>query len=91
MLSVYALLCAAAVARGDCSVDNAIDVIRMPDAANELNCLEDTVVTLAALAIQPNGGEYWKVVCARPGNIEIEIARRNRSLEQTPSVDYRRG
>jgi hypothetical protein len=40
MLSVYALLCAAAVARGDCSVDNAIDVIRMPDAANELNCLK---------------------------------------------------
>ena len=91
MLSVYALLCAAAVARGDCSVDNAIDVIRMPDAANELNCLEDTVVTLAALAIQPNSGEYWKVVCARPGKIEIEIARHNRSLEQTPSVDYRRG
>jgi hypothetical protein len=42
----------------------------MPDAANELNCLEDTVVTLAALAIQPNGGDIWKVVCARQGRLK---------------------
>jgi hypothetical protein len=76
MVSVFALLCAATVARGDCSVDNAIDVIRLPDAANELSCLRDTMATLAPLAIQPDSGEYWKIVCAQPGKLEIEIARR---------------
>jgi hypothetical protein len=78
MLSVYALLCAATVARGDCSVDNAVDVVRLPDSANEMNCLQDTMMTLASLAIQPEGGEYWKIVCAQPGKLEIEIARRHR-------------
>ena len=76
MVSVFALLCAATVARSDCSVGNAIDVIRLPDTANELSCLQDTMVTLAPLAVQPDSGEYRKIVCAQPGKLEIEIARR---------------
>jgi hypothetical protein len=75
MVSVFALLCAATVARSDCSVGNAIDVLRLPDTANELSCLQDTMATLASLAIQPGSGEYWKIVCAQPGKLEIEIAR----------------
>jgi hypothetical protein len=77
MISVYALLCAASVAGSDCSVENAIDVIRMPDAENELNCLEGTMMTLAQLAIQPGAGEYWKVICKPPGQIDVDVARRH--------------
>jgi hypothetical protein len=79
MVSVVALLCAATMAQSDCSVDNAIDVIRLPDATSELNCMQGTMTTLAALGIQPTNGEYWKIVCARSEKMEIEIARRHRS------------
>jgi hypothetical protein len=78
MVSVVALLCAATMAQSDCSVDNAIDVIRLPEATSELNCMQGTMATLAALAIQPINGEYWKIVCARPEQMEIEIAKRRR-------------
>jgi hypothetical protein len=78
MVSVVALLCAATMAQSDCSVDNAIDVIRLPNATSELNCMQGTMATLAALAIQPTNGEYWKIVCARPEKMEIEIAKRHR-------------
>jgi hypothetical protein len=78
MVSVAALLCAATMGQSDCSVDNAIDVIRLPDTTSELNCMQGTVATLAALAIQPTNGEYWKIVCARPEKVEIEIAKRHR-------------
>jgi hypothetical protein len=79
MVSVVALLCAAMMAQSDCSVDNAIDVIRLPDATSELNCVQGAMATLASLAIQPTNGEYWKIMCARPEKIELDIARRNRS------------
>jgi hypothetical protein len=79
MVSVVALLCAAMMAQSDCSVDNAIDVIRLPDATSELDCMEGAMATLASLAIQPTNGEYWKIRCARPEEIEIDIARRNHS------------
>src|SRR6185295_11237083 len=52
MVSVVALLCAATMAQSDCSVDNAIDVIRLPDSGNEVGCLQDAIATLASLAIQ---------------------------------------
>jgi hypothetical protein len=79
MVSVVALLCAATIAQSDCSVDNAIDVIRLPDATSEMNCAQGTMATLATLAIQPTNGEYWKIICARPEKIDIDIARRHRS------------
>jgi aryl carrier-like protein len=79
MVSVVALLCAATMAQSDCGVDNAIDVIRLPDATSELNCVQGAMVTLASLAIQPTNGEYWKIMCARPEKIELDIARRHRS------------
>jgi hypothetical protein len=79
MVSVVALLCAATITQSDCGVDNAIDVIGLPDATSELNCMQGAIATLASLAIQPIIGEYWKIICARPEKIEIEIARRHRS------------
>jgi hypothetical protein len=66
MISVIALLCAATVARGECAPENAIDVIHFPDAATELACMQDSMATLAALAIRAGPGEYWKVICAAP-------------------------
>jgi hypothetical protein len=63
MVSVYVLLCAAALLRGQCTEATAIDVIRLPDADNELACLRGSMMTLGPLAIQPEAGEYWKVVC----------------------------
>jgi hypothetical protein len=79
MVSVVALLCAAMIAQSDCSVDNAIDVIRLPDATSELNCVQGAMATLASLAIQPANGEYWKIMCARPEKTQLDIARRYRS------------
>jgi hypothetical protein len=79
MVSVVALLCAATMAQGDCSVDSAIDVIRLPDATSELNCMEGAMATLASLAIQSTNGEYWKIVCARSEKIEMDITRRHRA------------
>jgi hypothetical protein len=65
MVSVYALLCAASLLRGDCTPATAIDVVRMPDAENELSCLRDSMTTLAGLAIPPTAGDYWKIICDR--------------------------
>lgn len=67
MIKVVALLCAATIPRGECTSQNAIDVIQMPDAANELVCMRDSMMTLAALAIRARPDEYWTVVCMAPG------------------------
>lgn len=64
MISVYALLCAATLLRSDCTPATAIDVVRMPDAENELSCLRNSMMTLGQLAIRPEADEYWKIVCA---------------------------
>jgi hypothetical protein len=66
MISVVARLCAAGIARADCTQENAIDVVAMGRAANELSCMQDSMMTLASLAIQARPNEYWKVVCVGP-------------------------
>jgi hypothetical protein len=66
MVSVVALLCAAGIARADCTQDNAMDVVAMGHAANELSCMQDSMMTLASLAVQARPNEYWKVVCVAP-------------------------
>lgn len=63
MVSVIALLCAAAIARSDCSRQNAIDVVTLAEETDEPACLRDGMMILAALAIRAGSGEYWKVVC----------------------------
>jgi hypothetical protein len=74
MVSVYALLCAATLLRSECTTATAIDVIRLPDANNELACLRDSMLTLAPLAIQPEAGEYWKVVCTNESRDLANVA-----------------
>ena len=74
MVSVVALLCAAIIPRSDCMGHNAIDVIQMGDAANEIVCMRDSMMTLASLAIRAGSDEYWKVVCMAadaPGSLLV--------------------
>jgi hypothetical protein len=66
MVSVVALLCAAGSAPAECAQDNAIDVVAMGHAANELSCMQDSMMTLGALAVQAGPNEYWKVMCIGP-------------------------
>jgi hypothetical protein len=82
MVSVYALICAATVAQSVCSVENAVDIIRLPNVSDSLDCLQGAMMTLAGLAFQPTEGEYWKVICKPSGEIERQIVRR---FEQPPT------
>jgi hypothetical protein len=68
MVSVYALLCAAALLRSDCTPATAIDVVRMPDAESGTSCLRHAMLTVAQLAVQPAAGEYWEIVCSDAGS-----------------------
>jgi hypothetical protein len=57
MISVVALLCAAGIAPAKCTRDNAIDVVAMSHAANELFCMQDS----SCIAGGPGGAaEYWR-------------------------------
>jgi hypothetical protein len=90
MVSVYALLCAATLLRSECTTATAIDVIRMPDADNELACLRNSMMTVAPLAIQPEAGEYWKVVCITGGGRQANVAEAQSDLSvvlHAPQVD----
>jgi hypothetical protein len=83
MVSVVALLCATAIARADCTQDNAIDVIPMGHAANDLSCMQDSMMTLAALAVTAGPSEYWKVVCVGPQKPNpVMVGQRDDSQDQ---------
>jgi hypothetical protein len=70
VISVYVLLCAAHLAAGQCTSVNAIDVIRFPDVGDEMACVRESMVTIAALAIRAGPDESWKFVCVRPASAE---------------------
>jgi hypothetical protein len=70
----HALLCAVGLAGSECSPENAIDVICLPDVANEMACMQDSMTTLAALTIRAGPDEYWKVVCINRGSDLPSIA-----------------
>ena len=83
MVSVVALLCAAAIARSACTKENAIDVVKLSDSTNELSCMRESMLILAALAIRAGPGEYWKVVCEALATTEpMTTARHHGSEEQ---------
>jgi len=80
MVSVYVLLCTAQLAAAECSSVNAIDVIRFPDVSSEIQCMRDSMATIASLSITAGPGEYWKFVCVRPNSHEAtELAERARA------------
>ena len=65
MVSVFALPCATTIARSNCSMKNAIDVLKLSEATDELSCMRESMLVLAALAIRAGPDQYWKVICER--------------------------
>ena len=65
MVSVFALPCATTIARSNCSKENAIDVLKLSEATDELSCMRESMLVLAALAIRAGPDQYWKVICER--------------------------
>jgi hypothetical protein len=66
----------------------------LPDAADELSCMRDSMVTLAALAIRAGSDDYWKVVCrsqsatehvATDGTGDGEDRQNRRDANQLPA------
>jgi hypothetical protein len=76
MILVFALLCAAGISPADCTPTSAIDVVQLPDATNELMCLQVGMSTVASLAIQPGPGEYWKFICTSDSKSVVARAQR---------------
>ena len=70
MVWVFALLCSTYLAVADCDGDTAIDVIRLPDAGDEMSCFHNSMATVASLSIQAGTNEYWKFVCVRPNSTQ---------------------
>lgn len=69
--AVIALLCLASIEPQSCTRANAIDVIRFPEAANELTCMADAQATLAGLSIHTDATTYWKISCVRVGRADV--------------------
>lgn len=68
MISVVAFLCALAVGPAECGRNNAIDVITLPAAATDVDCMRDAQVTLAALAIRADAEHRWVIKCSQGGS-----------------------
>lgn len=64
MISVVAFLCALSVGPAECGRDTAVDVITLPAAATAIDCMRDSQVTLAALAIRADADHRWVVKCS---------------------------
>jgi len=83
MVSVVALLCAAGIAPADCTRENAIDVVAISNAPDELSCMRDSMMTLASLAVRPEPDAYWKVLCeASRERISIVADQPNAAQDQ---------
>ena len=72
--AVYALICSALATPSpiDCRPGKSLDVIKLADAPNEVQCgkqAQETMASLAGIPIRP--GEYLKIVCTRSqkGNV----------------------
>ena len=75
MFEVVILVCSVSIAPADCQTDNAIDVIRGPDVANELMCGLHGQAYIASTALSPQStDEYVKVQCKRsPEEAVVEV------------------
>lgn len=76
--SVVILVCAVALSPDLCTADTALDVVRGPQADNEMMCALSGQATLAATAIAPRAGEeYVKIQCSRGGAMRaaMNVAR----------------
>jgi hypothetical protein len=65
-VTLIVLICSASIPSQDCQLDNALDVIRGPNIANETTCGMRGRTIIAATEMRPRfGGEYVKVLCPR--------------------------
>jgi hypothetical protein len=63
---IYALTCSLLVARPDCQLTNARNVLQLGEASNEIWCGMKAQEALAQLAGMPLADdEYWKIVCRK--------------------------
>jgi hypothetical protein len=73
LMKVLVLICNASLAPQDCTPENAIDVIKAPDATNEVNCAMQAQAYLAQTSLaQPGGKAYFKIICRRERSIELQ-------------------
>ena len=63
--TVLILICSASLAIPDCSVNNAIDVVRGPDSSSIYGCGFSGQAMIASTALGPELGkeQYLKIVC----------------------------
>ena len=64
MFKTLILICAMGVDRSACTATNAIDVIHGPPVRTLYQCVHESQMTLAQIAVSPEPGkQYFKVVC----------------------------
>jgi hypothetical protein len=66
VFQIMILICAIDIAHSSCQPNNASDVIRGPEVANELMCGLHGQAFLASTTLAPRSGrEYLKIQCLR--------------------------
>jgi hypothetical protein len=66
MIKVLVLVCNASLAPQDCTPQNAIDVIKAPDANNEVMCAMQAQAYMAQTSLSRRRDRaYLKIVCRR--------------------------
>ena len=67
MLQVLILVCSIGIAPAECQTNTALEVIRGPEAANEMMCGLHGQAYIAQTSLVPRGSlEYVKIKCMRP-------------------------
>ncbi len=76
--TILILVCSMALDHAACQPDTAVDVVRGPNVANEIECGKIGQTTIAATAVAPRPGiEYLKIVCTHVGS---QIGRKTAEL-----------
>lgn len=64
MFKVIILICAVGVDKSACTPQNAIDVVRGPQARTISQCIRESQATMARTTLIPEAGkQYMKIVC----------------------------
>jgi hypothetical protein len=86
MIKAFVLLCNAALQPINCTPENAIDVIKAPDASNEVMCAMQAQAFVAETSLaQPNGKTYFKILCRR-GEPSETIATQHWGRQRMPEI-----
>jgi hypothetical protein len=90
LIKVLVLVCNASLTPQDCTPQNAIDVIKAPDASNEVMCAMQAQAYLAQTSLaRPRGKAYFKIVCRR-GEPPVTTAIRHwRGRQRASTIEAR--